>query len=60
MQEIFQIDTDAEEESDSDSEEEGEEGRHEDSVAEGEDVLLGIEMLREQLKGEPDCESLAD
>ena len=51
LQERFHIHPDAEE-SDADSEEEVELGLHEDSVAEGEDVILGIEMLREHQKWE--------
>ena len=55
----IELDSDAEEEADLDSEEEGEEWFQEDSLAQGEFLLLGIEMLREHQKGDTDCQSLA-
>ena len=55
----IELHTEAGEESKSGSEEEGEDGFEEDSVAHGEVLLLGIEMLREDGKGDTDCQSLA-
>ena len=51
----IELDTNAEKESDSKREKEGEEYLQEDSVAQGEVVLLGIEMLGKHQNSNPDC-----
>ena len=55
----LELDSDSQEQSDSDTEQEGEESFQEDNLSQEDVVLLGIEMLREQQKGDSECQSLS-